>query len=58
MSRTRHHRNQRSHHAGEDLWSRRIGGHLSYCAYSKFLTRRKERRAKRKDIEKEIRESE
>lgn len=44
MSRTKHHRNQKHQHMGEDLWSRRAGmGNYSYCAYGKRLTIRKER---------------
>lgn len=44
MSRTRHHRNQRHQHIGEDLWSRRAGmGHTSYCTVAKRMTIEKER---------------
>jgi len=56
MSRTNHHRSQKCQHLGEDLWSRRIGGHLSYCAYNKKLTRRTERRKHKKIIENELNE--
>ncbi|MDD5150843.1 MAG: hypothetical protein PHC28_10275 [Flavobacterium sp.] len=51
MSRTKHHRNQRHQHCGEDFWSKRAGmGYYSYCRYGKFLTIRKERAAKNRDI--------
>ena len=44
MSRTKHHKNQKHRHCGEDLWSKRAGmGNYPYSAYSKWLTRRKER---------------
>ena len=54
MSRTKHHRCQKTRHNGHDLWSRRIGGNLSYCAYNKWLTRRKERHDSKKELRKEI----
>ncbi len=56
MSRTNHHRSQKSQHLGEDLWSRRIGGCLSYSAYNKKLTRRTERRRNKKIIENDLNE--
>jgi len=58
MSRTRHHREQRKQHMGDDLWSRRPCAGKSYNTYNKRLTRRKERAAKMRDIRQESRESE
>ena len=44
MSRTRHHRNQKSQHQGEDFWSKRAGmGSQSVCSINKEITARKER---------------
>jgi len=45
MSRTRHHRSQKTQHCGKDLWSRRPCAGMTYDAYNKRLTRRKERAA-------------
>jgi len=51
MSRNKHHRNQRHQHMGEDFWSRRAGmGHYVYSGYGKFLTIRKERASKTREI--------
>jgi len=58
MSRTRHHRRQRTQHMGEDLWSRRPCAGKSYNTYNKRLTCRKERAAKMRDIRRASRESE
>ena len=58
MSRTRHHKEQRKQHMGHDLWSRRPCGRESYTTYNKRLTRRKERAARSKDINKDRMESE
>lgn len=58
MSRTKHHRSQKQQHCGEDLWSRRAGmGRCSYTTFNKRLTNRVERAAKRRDIAKEVGES-
>ncbi len=56
MSRTKHHRDQKNKHIGQDLWSRRgdMGPCSPYNWFSKFLTRRKERAAKVRDIKKEM----
>lgn len=60
MSRTKHHRHQRRTHCGTDLWSRRgdMGSGSPYNWFSKFLTRRKERAAKKRDINKEMKQDE
>ena len=54
MSRTRHHKEQKNRHNGHDLWSRRMGGMLSYCSYNKLLTRRKERHDEQQIIKEEL----
>ena len=51
MSRTKHHRNQRDQHKGDDLWSRRPCAGACYSTYNKWLTRRKERAQERKFID-------
>lgn len=57
MSRTRHHKDQKNQHLGQDLWSRRPCAGRCYNAYNKWLTRKKERAAKKAEIEREARES-
>jgi len=55
MSRTPHHRNQRSAHIGEDFWSKRAGmGSYGYCTFGKRLTISKERMEERELLIKEI----
>ena len=51
MIRTKHHRNQKHQHIGEDFWSRRAGmDHYQYNTYGKRLTIRKERNQVRRII--------
>ena len=54
MSRTKHHRDQKNQHLGQDLWSRRPCAGACYNAYNKWLTRKKERAAEHEIIEKEL----
>ena len=59
MSRTRHHRCQKNYHNGHDLWSKRGGlAGYSYGVFNKWLTRRKERHCKNKEIQRSIKEGE
>lgn len=53
MSRTKHHRNQKRQHIGQDLWSRR-GPTLTYSAISKFLSKRMERARLKRQLRKEM----
>jgi len=53
MSRTKHHKEQKNQHIGEDLWSRRAGmGHAAYNAFNKWLTRRIERAMGKQELAK------
>ena len=54
MSRTRHHKEQRKQHMGDDLWSRRPCAGKSYSTYNKRLTARKERAAEPEILRQEI----
>jgi hypothetical protein len=54
VSRTKHHRSQKNQHGGHDLWSRRPCAGMSYSAYNKQLTRKRERAAEPEIIQKEI----
>lgn len=48
MSRTKHHKEQKRQHLGQDLWSPRAGMEgKAYCAYNKKLTRQRERAQER-----------
>jgi len=57
MSRTNHHRGQKHQHCGDDLWSRRPCAGRLYSAYNKWLTRKKERAAKRSQTTRDWQES-
>lgn len=56
MSRTRHHRNQRSARCGEDFWSRR--GDMGTCAgtgpVAKHITHDRERRIEKENLINEL----
>ena len=57
MSRTKHHRNQRHQHCGEDFWSRRAGqGYKAYSTYGKRLTIQIERMEEKQLLLKELKE--
>ena len=59
MSRTKHHRNQKWRHCGEDFWSRRAGmGHSAVCTENKRLTIERERMEQKELIIKELRDNE
>tara|TARA_Y100001973_G_scaffold106528_2_gene185029 strand:+ start:5032 stop:5232 length:201 start_codon:yes stop_codon:yes gene_type:complete len=47
MSRTRHHRGQKTQHCGHDLWSRRPNKQASYNKANREETKRRERQQDR-----------
>lgn len=55
MSRTNHHKNQKTHHQGEDFWSRRAGmGSQSVNSTNRQITARKERMEDKELVLKEL----
>lgn len=51
MSRTRHHKDQKYRHAGEDLWSKRPLSGCCYNSYNKKRSRRIERKRAKQEID-------
>lgn len=59
MSRTKHHRNQKRQHVGEDFWSKRAGmGNYPVNGYGKRLTIAKERIEQKEELVNELKKVE
>lgn len=52
MSRTNHHRNQKDRHRGHDLWKPGPVSEWPYCAYSKRVGRRLQRKRDKQETKK------